>query len=223
MPSLALLPKARALSTIALGVASAATLASPAHAVQLQQDFAGAYAPSSWTFTSDPALGDGSVDISAAPTAITVTGSDNGVQLFDDEFNEIFPFVNVNTDYTIAAAASGSVSFDWSYSSTDEGFYDGFGYLLNGSFTQLADNASQGTGFSQFNVLSGDTFGFLVFTIDNTVGPGNATISNFSAPVPGPLPLLGVGAAFGYSRRLRRRINLATGSVSSASGSSDQL
>ena len=107
--------------------------------------------------------------------------------------------------------------------SEDAVFYDGFGYLLNGSFTQLADNASQGTGFSQFNVLSGDTFGFLVFTTDNDFGPGNATISNFSAPVPGPLPLLGVGAAFGYSRRLRRRINLATGSVSSASGSSDQL
>lgn len=215
MPSLALLPKARALSTIALGVASAATLASPAHAVQLQQDFAGAYAPSSWTFTSDPALGDGSVDISAAPAAITVIGSNN--------FLSTGFFDNVNTDYTIAAAASGPVSFDWSYSSTDDDFFDGFGYLLNGSFTQLADNASQGTGFSQFNVLSGDTFGFRVFATDNQVGPGNATISNFSAPVPGPLPLLGVGAAFGYSRRLRRRINLATGSVSSASGSSDQL
>ena len=182
MPSLALLPKARALSTIALGVASAATLASPAHAVQLQQDFAGAYAPSSWTFTSDPALGDGSVDISAAPAAITVIGSNNAestVSLF------------VNTYYTIAAAASGPVSFDWSYSSTDEDVFDGFGYLLNGSFTKLADNASQGTGFSQFNVLSGDTFGFLVFTTDNDFGPGNATISNFSAPVPGPLPCLG--------------------------------
>lgn len=215
MPSLALLPKARALSSIALGVASAATLASPAHAVQLQQDFAGVYAPANWTFTSDPALGDGSVDISAAPAAITVTGSDNsGPTLF---------FSQVLTDYTIAAAHDGPVSFDWSYSSTDCCTYDGFGYLLNGSFTQLADNESQGTGFRQFNVLSGDTFGFRVFALDNGFGPGNATISNFSAPVPGPLPLLGVGAAFGYSRRLRRRINLATGSVSSASGSSDQL
>ncbi|QVL53343.1 MAG: hypothetical protein KFB97_02815 [Cyanobium sp. M30B3] len=197
-------------------------MASPAHAVQLQQDFAGVYAPANWTFTSDPALGDGSVDISAAPAAITITGSDNGEILFDDEGNAIF-FVNVNTDYTIAAAASGPVSFDWSYSSSDEEVYDGFGYLLNGTFTQLAVNNSQGTGFSQFNVLSGDTFGFRVFATDNQLGPGIATISNFSAPVPGPLPLLGVGAAFGYSRRLRRRINLATGSVSSASGSSDQL
>lgn len=98
---------------------------------------------------------------------------------------------------------------------------------MNGSFTQIADNGSQGTGFSQFNVLAGDTFGFRVFTLDDQFGPGNATISNFSAPgsapVPGPLPLLGVGAAFGYSRRLRRRINLSTGPLSSASGSSDQL
>ena len=109
MPSLALLPKARALSSIALGVDSAATLASPAHAVQLQQDFAGAYAPSSWTFTSDPSLGDGSVDIEAAHAAITVIGSNNGE-------STVF-FDNVNTDYTIAAAHDGQVSFDWSYSS----------------------------------------------------------------------------------------------------------
>lgn len=221
MASLALLSKARALSSIALVVASAATLASPGHALQL--DFAGVYAPSSWTFTSDPALGDGSVDFSAAPAAITITGSNNA--------NITNSFANVNTDITVAAAASGPVSFDWSYSSTDTLSFDGFGYLLNGSFTQLADNGSQSTGFSQFNVLSGDTFGFRVFATDNTGGPGIATISNFAAPtisnfaapVPGPLPLLGVGAAFGYSRRLRRRINLATGSVSSASGSSDQL
>ena len=106
-------------------------------------------------------------------------------------------------------------------SSADFNFYDSLGYLLNGSFTQIADNGSQGSGFSQFNVLAGDTFGFRVFTLDDQFGPGIATISNFSAPVPGPLPLLGVGAAFSYSR-LRRRINLSTGPLSSASGSSDQ-
>lgn len=33
--------------------------------------------------------------------------------------------------------------------------------------------------------------------------------SNPIAPVPGPLPLVGIGAAWGWSRRLRRRINLA--------------
>jgi hypothetical protein len=155
------------------------------------------------------------VDTSGAPASITITGSDNG------GFSGFFG--NVNTDYTIAAGLAGPVSFDWSYSSSDCCNYDGFGYLLNGNFTQLAQNDSQGSGSTQFNVLAGDTFGFRVFALDNAGSPGVATISNFSAPVPGPLPLLGVGAAFGYSRCLRRRINLSTGPVSSASGSSDQL
>ena len=210
--SLSLNPKA--LNLLALGIASATTFAPPVSAVQLQQDFAGVYAPANWTFTSDPALGDGSVDTSGAPASITITGSDNGGSL---------PFSNVNTDYTIAVGLAGPASFDWSYSSSDCCNFDGFGYLLNGNFTQLAQNSSQGSGFTQFNVLAGDTFGFRVFALDNAGSPGVATISNFSAPVPGPLPLLGVGAAFGYSRRLRRRINLSTGPVSSASGSSDQL
>lgn len=37
-------------------------------------------------------------------------------------------------------------------------------------------------------------------------GCGSGTCLPVSTQVPGPLPLLGVGAAFGYSRRLRKRI-----------------
>ena len=33
-----------------------------------------------------------------------------------------------------------------------------------------------------------------------------------AAAVPGPLPLLGAGAAFGFSRRLRRRVALRSAS-----------
>ena len=60
-----------------------------------------------------------------------------------------------------------------------------------------------------------------------------ATISNFSAPVsssapatesvPGPLPILGIAAAFGFSRRLRRRITLAKTPVSTDSVAVEQL
>ena len=42
-----------------------------------------------------------------------------------------------------------------------------------------------------------------------TFDPGNykdITSPRFTTVVPGPLPLLGVGAAFGYSRKLRKRI-----------------
>ena len=37
-----------------------------------------------------------------------------------------------------------------------------------------------------------------------------------AASAPGPLPLLGAGAAFGFSRKLRKRIKLAPGAFSSA-------
>lgn len=47
---------------------------------------------------------------------------------------------------------------------------------------------------------SGDVFAFDNFTI----GSREQVVPN---TVPGPLPMLGVGAAFGWSRRIRRRIN----------------
>ena len=37
-----------------------------------------------------------------------------------------------------------------------------------------------------------------------------------AASAPGPLPLLGAGAALGFSRKLRKRIKLAPGAFSSA-------
>jgi hypothetical protein len=61
--------------------------------------------------------------------------------------------------------------------------------------------------------LATDTF---TATLDSISGGGvqvvNSTYSAVMAPmtaVPGPLPILGVGAAFGFSRKLRRRIKLA--------------
>jgi hypothetical protein len=41
------------------------------------------------------------------------------------------------------------------------------------------------------------------WTLANTGDTISVKVSN---PVPGPLPVLGAGAAFGFSRRLRRRI-----------------
>lgn len=90
-------PKVRALSSIALGIASAATLASPGHAVQLQQDFAGVYAPANWTFAYNG--GDGSVNTAAAPASIALTGNNNNSG-------------GIFTNYTINAAGSGPASFN---------------------------------------------------------------------------------------------------------------
>jgi hypothetical protein len=49
---------------------------------------------------------------------------------------------------------------------------------------------------------SGVLGSWTVLSSDDTI-----TLSLINNPVPGPLPILGAGAAFGFSRRLRRRIN----------------
>jgi hypothetical protein len=62
-----------------------------------------------------------------------------------------------------------------------------------------------------FTVTQGDTVRFGIYTQANTAGKlGSLTIDSFNItePVPAPLPLLGAGAAFSWSRRLRRRIKV---------------
>ena len=131
------------------------------------------YAPINWTFTNSNA--DGSVNTGGAPASISLTGGDNGSNS------------SGTTNYTTTAAAAGTVTFNWNYSTADFiAFYDPFGYLLNGSFTQVTNNGGGvvQNGTSTFNVLAGDSFGFRVYTRDNTSGRASVTISNFSAPGP---------------------------------------
>ncbi|MBE9090622.1 PEP-CTERM sorting domain-containing protein [Microcystis aeruginosa LEGE 11464] len=134
--------------------------------------FQDAYDPINWTFTNSNA--DGFVNTGGAPASISLTGGDN------------FSFDSGTTDYTTTAAAAGTVTFDWNYSTADEPFWDPFGYLLNGSFIQVTDDGGGvvQNGTSTFNVLAGDSFGFRIFTRENTGEPGSVTISNFSAPGP---------------------------------------
>ncbi|TRU81693.1 MAG: PEP-CTERM sorting domain-containing protein [Microcystis novacekii Mn_MB_F_20050700_S1] len=154
--------------------------------------FQSPYAPINWTLTNSNA--DGFVDTTGAPASISLTGGDNGSGDFG------------TTDYTTTAAAAGTVTFDWNYSSNDSPGFDGFGYLLNGSFSFLANSSGQ-SGTSTFNVLAGDSFGFRIFTGDNTFGRGSVTISNFSAPIPEPSAVLsllvlgGLGTGLKYLKR----------------------
>ena len=200
------------------GLASA-TLGLAASPAQALTQFAGDYAPGNWTQSIG---GDGSIDTSGAPASIILRGADDG------SGND------VNTDFTIAAPTAGTVSFDWNYSTLDgDSSFDPFGYLLNTVFTQLTLDTIDGgrkiqSGSVTFSVLTGDVFGFRQNSEDSDYGRASTTISNFDGPtapasVPGPLPILGVGAAFAYSRRLRRRINLAKSPVSTDSVVAEQL
>jgi hypothetical protein len=195
---------AKTIAPIALAGATLGLAANPAQALT---QFAGDYAPANWTQSIE---GDGFINTGGAPASISLSSADDGSEK------------SQNTDFTIAAPTAGTVSFDWAYSNPDDSpQFDPFGYLLNGAFTRLTINNSSSTqsGSVSFSVLAGDVFGFRQNSVDSIFGRASTTISNFNGPlaasgpasVPGPLPLLGAGAAFGWSRQLRKRIGTSGG------------
>lgn len=137
--------------------------------------FIGYYSPSNWNFTT---TSNGTLNSTGAPNSIELTGGDN---------QSGSPGT---TDFTIAAPASGTWQFDWSYSSFDNvPNGDSGGYLLNGNFTELARNSDvinnrPALGFISLSVSQGDIIGYRVSTLDNTSAFGQLTVRNFSAPAP---------------------------------------
>lgn len=171
---------------LAYAVAGAAAMGTTATAYA---DFSGPYDHANWTFI--PA---GDASFTPTLTTLQLVGSDSGV--------------GGTAGYLIAADANGVVSFDWNYSSSDVGGWDYGGFYLNGVFTTLAFNSTQGAGNFSTNVNAGDVFGFWVHSVDGGFGPGVLDVSNFSAPVavpePGTLGLLALGTlggALGFRRR----------------------
>jgi hypothetical protein len=117
------------------------------------------------------------------------------------------------TDLVIQAIGTGLVQFQYSYFSLDTVALCGSpcdlaGYLINGTFTALADDINQQPGTtSAFAVTAGDVFGFRVETADNLGEPGILTVTDFSAPVPEPgtTSLILVAAAAMVAARVRAR------------------
>jgi hypothetical protein len=186
------------LQTWALAVA-ALSLAAPLPA---SADFIGAYDVANWTTTlnGNPPGGGGSVNTAGAPASIQLNGGNSGCVSGP-----------CTVDFTIASVGNGNVTFDWAYQTSDvdgPGF-DLFGFLLNGVFTQLSNNAGGNaqSGSALFAVLTGDVFGFRLACTDCILGPATTEISNFSAPVPEPASLLLFGAglaALAFNRRRSR-------------------
>jgi hypothetical protein len=196
-------------STVSLQLAVMLGLAAIPHA---KAAFISDYAIDMFTLSNTNA--NGSVITPDAGLSILLTGGNTGSGL---------PGI---TDFTVTAAASGVVEFQFSFLSLDSKKAvcgtnsnlpcDYGGYLAGNVFTQVADDTNQVSGTVSFNVVAGQTFGFRVGTADNNGEPGVLTVSDFSAPqdsaavVPEPasaaMALAGLAGAFGV-RRWRRFIS----------------
>jgi hypothetical protein len=118
------------------------------------------------------------------------------------------------TDFVGTAVSSGTVNFNWSYSSLDVPGFDFAGYLLNGNFFPLADTDGQ-FGVSpcatcSFHINTGQSFGFRVGTADNQGEPGILTVTaaavTSAVPEPGTASTLLLVTGITVVGRSRRQI-----------------
>lgn len=121
------------------------------------------------TNTLDYVGNNGSVDTSGAPASIAITSTDESPSGL--------------VDFRISAPQSGTLSFDWNYETTDiDGpEFDPFGYVLNGTFVLLTNNAGPDiqSGSVSIVISSGDTFAFRKLATDGIEGSATTIITNF--------------------------------------------
>jgi hypothetical protein len=111
-------------------------------------------------------------------------------------------FLSYNTDAS-GSSTGGSLTYSKSLSTIAPGPVSG------------PSTSSEGSGGGNLVLFAGGETGPVIFSstltrtggkIDNITDSLNQAFDPSTNEVPGPLPLLGAGAAFGFSRRLRSRI-----------------
>ena len=177
-----------AIATAAMGIGFSTGGTLPAQAA-----FDGGYAPSYFTLNLQNA--NGSVDTNGAPGEITLYGGDKSSGSAG------------TTDYTATSLADGPVSFHWDYTSiVDPASSNPFKFVVNNVATDIYADSSASVSSNTYNttVTAGQKFGFEIAASNNTHGGAYVTISNFSAPVPEPMSILGSLTAITFGANLCR-------------------
>jgi hypothetical protein len=131
----------------------------------------------------------------------TVTGIVDG--LVDNVDNQ-----TTGLTYTITSATN-TPTVSWSTFSTyfDGSGIDVFGGIVTGVEVAFNNSIDGGTFFPELVSFSASELSFYHNSDPDNTSSNTLLFTPASpASVPGPLPLFGAGAAFGWSRRLRRRI-----------------
>lgn len=138
--------------------------------------------------------------------------------------DQVSTIIEWSVDYNDPAPLTSNFNFVFG-SNDNENAIQGYFVIRPGAYVfdptnpdvDLLASGSSALFNQTFTVNQGDTIRFGVYTQANTAGKlGTLAIDSFNItePVPAPLPLFGAAAAFGWSRRLRRRISVAGGSAS---------
>lgn len=117
--------------------------------------------------------------------AITIQGSNDA--------GAGYPWQNTITAITTDSSLGETVSFDWSFWTTDNAYFDRPQVLWNDVWYDLANQTQQASGTSEGYITAGGAFGFRILSIDSCCGAGFLQVSNTTwvvgpAPTPTPSP-----------------------------------
>jgi hypothetical protein len=149
---------------------------------------------------------------------VTVGGVQYDVTTFTGSYNNFNGSPNGNTSKFETAANGGSMPW-WNSQSLaiDFSLAVGNNFGANLQYAYLANACGGGNPYiCTVGVITwnGSTYGGT--GVNASDSQTYAVASQILAPAPGPLPLFGAAAAFGFSRKLRKRIKLAPGDLGSA-------
>jgi len=144
--------------------------------------------------------------------AIFEFDSATGLITLKDSFNSS----NGDTPYAALTAAGNGLYYGTTYGGGANGDGSIFEFDSATGLITLKDSFNSSNGANPYAALTAAGNGLYYGTTIAGGTNGNGSIFAFdsgvrdSNPVPGPLPVIGIGAAFGWSRQLRRRVTQAS-------------